>query len=224
MFFEGLFLVSVAIVFFLSKLITNTISQLFLHVTKKHAIAIRVLAILFLPGVIVHELSHALMAGVLFVPVHTIEFMPAIHGNYVKLGSVSIAKTDPIRKFFIGVAPVLFGLLILFSVYFLMPLSLTRLDWKFLLFLLTLFEVGNTMFSSRRDLEGTLTLLAGIVCAAIVFYLVGFRIPPGFFTFLLSPRAVQFFQTIDTALWTLILIDIFMWLIVSWGIRKLFQK
>ena len=66
-----------------------------------------------------HELSHLLTAGVLFVRTGEIEFLPKMEGDQVKLGSVAIEKTDPVRRAIIGFASVFVGLsTILGIIYF----------------------------------------------------------------------------------------------------------
>src|ERR1035437_2432032 len=96
-------LLEISILFLLSRSISKTLSKF---------MSINFLSFLFLPGIIVHELSHILVAAILFVPVGSMEFAPKRHGNAVKLGSVEIAKTDPIRRSIIGCAPFFMGLLI----------------------------------------------------------------------------------------------------------------
>ncbi|HKC14513.1 MAG TPA: hypothetical protein VKC89_00935, partial [Patescibacteria group bacterium] len=75
--FEFIFL------FILSRTLTRKLSFLPINLTS----------FLFLPGVIVHELSHYLLASLLFVPVGDIEFMPQRREGELKLGSVSIGQT-----------------------------------------------------------------------------------------------------------------------------------
>ncbi len=73
---------------------------------------------LLAPGVILHELSHWLMAKLLFVPTGDMAlFRPnkgkqASNGKVV-LGYVEVFKTDPIRQSLIGLAPLITGILVL---------------------------------------------------------------------------------------------------------------
>ncbi len=67
---------------------------------------------IMLPGTIVHELSHWLMAQLLFVRIDkvTIPLLPKkSKGNQFILGNVQTVKTDPIRSSLIGVAPIFGG-------------------------------------------------------------------------------------------------------------------
>lgn len=113
-------------------------------------------AILFLPGTIVHELSHFVMATLLIVRSGKLEFIPEEQGDGVKLGSVSIEKTDPIRKLLIGSAPFIFGTSIILGFLFYTSYNNLLGDWRVVAFLVFLiFEIGNTMFLSQSDIEGS---------------------------------------------------------------------
>src|SRR5579859_1313470 len=136
MFFFILFLIELLCLFFLSKELTKVLSQLLLHITRSSETTIQILSFLFLPGVIVHELSHMFMASLLFVRVGTIEFLPQIHGDTVKLGSVQVARTDPFRRLLIGVAPLLGGMGILLLLFVSLSFDISRpFTWQSLLFL-----------------------------------------------------------------------------------------
>lgn len=221
MIFELLFFLELSLVFLLSRVVSHLLSQLFFHITKKHATTIHLLSFLFLPGVIIHELSHAIMAGILFVPVGHMEFMPVVHGNHVKLGSVSIAKTDPVRRFLIGVAPVLMGILLLASSFFYLLPEFSLIHWQVLLFLYILFEVGNTMFSSRKDMEGTIALVIFVLAVAVVMFSLGLRIPEVVWDTLFSDRVVLLFQQLDIILFVLMCLDILLCGILFWMLERM---
>lgn len=153
--------------------------------TLSKFMSINFLSFIFLPGVIVHELSHLLIAVILFVPVGDMEFTPKRNGNGVKLGSVEIAKTDPIRRSIIGFAPVFIGLMIVIEiVYFFSSNVLFFQDKNLYIFIAAilaviyfLFSISNTMFSSSRDMEGTIEIIATLLIIAILLYLLGLRVP-----------------------------------------------
>lgn len=132
---------------------------------------------LFLPGVVIHELAHMLVASVLFVRVGEIEFFPKITEAGVKLGSVSIAKTDPVRRALIGAAPVFVGLSILLGIMFYFDTLHTGGEsfvwWMILIAGYAVFEIGNTMFSSHKDMEGTLELIIVVAIFVGVYYVIG---------------------------------------------------
>ena len=168
-FFIGMLL----FLFLLSQNITRHMSHLFMKLFHSQSVAIYLLSFLFLPGVVLHELSHLLIANILFVPTGEVEFFPEIHGDSVKMGSVAIARTDPFRRFVIGVAPLVGGLGAMFVAA--SYLGEKIVSWQGLLLLYILFEIANTMFSSKKDMEGALGFgIAAVVVGIILFF---FRIP-----------------------------------------------
>ena len=67
-------------------------------------------SLLFFPGVFLHELSHFLMAKLLFVPTGNFSFIPqTMPDGRLRLGYVEVSKTDILRDSIIGMAPLLAG-------------------------------------------------------------------------------------------------------------------
>jgi hypothetical protein len=138
-----------------------------------------------LPGIIIHELSHLFVAAILFVPVGNMEFTPKRSGNGVKLGSVEIAKTDPVRRSIIGFAPVFIGLTLVIGIVYLFLSNILFFQNKspyvyitvILVLVYLLFAVSNTMFSSRADMEGTVEILTALLIILGAAYILGFRPP-----------------------------------------------
>ncbi len=173
-----LFLAELFILFLLSRQVTRNLSYLLYFLTRSKKVTIHIMAFLFFPGTVIHELSHAIMAGLLGVRVGTMEFIPVIEGERVKLGSVQVAQTDFVRRFFIGAAPFFTGtLLILGLLYYAASNQLFGNIWITLLIGYAVFEIGNTMFSSKKDMEGALELLITIVVVTVIIYLLGVRLP-----------------------------------------------
>lgn len=173
-----LFFTEIFILFFLSKGLQRRVFRFLYKFTKSKTWAIRLFSLIFLPGTFVHEMSHFLSSLFLLVPVGKLELLPEeIEGEGLKLGSVAIGKTDPLRRFLIGAAPVFAGtLIILFSIYYVYTGSLLS-DPKFLLLLgYIIFEIGNTMFSSKKDLEGSVFFLICSASIIILLYLLGVRV------------------------------------------------
>ena len=171
-YFVLLFLEIVAL-FLLSRRISKVFSKV---------MSINFLSFLFLPGIIIHELSHMLIAVILFVPVGDMEFTPKKSDNGLKLGSVEIAKTDPIRRSIIGFAPVFVGLIIILGIVYLFTSNILFFKDKEVYifavavagFIYLLFAVSNTMFSSRADMEGTIEILIALLVIFILVFAFGF--------------------------------------------------
>lgn len=176
----AIFLIEFIILFLLSRVLSRSISASLYKITISTSGAIRIFHFLFLPGVMVHELAHLITAEVMFVKTHGLSLSPVRHGDELTMGSVQIEKTDPIRRAIIGFAPVLVGILLIgFTTFFLLsdrsPFSLAI---SYLLIFIIVFEIGNTMFSSRRDLEGTIELLIFTVLVVGVLYILGISFAP----------------------------------------------
>lgn len=200
MVFIILFLAELAVLFFSSRLLTRFLSFL----------PINVISFIFLPGIIIHELSHFLVASLLFVPTGDIEFMPKVEGQSIKLGSVSIGKTDPVRRFLIGVSPVIFGALVI-GVSLAFSKSYLNFSYFYILAFYILFVVGNTMFSSKKDLEGSVVLLILLIIIAGASYFAGFRIPSSFFVNIFSKGEIL--RQIDYFLPVVIALDLTLYLV-----------
>lgn len=202
-----LFLVQILILFFVSQMLTKILSRLFYHLFKSQKIVIQLLSFLFLPGVVVHELSHLLTASMLMVPTGEVEFLPEVHGNEVKMGSVAIAKTDPFRRFLIGVAPLILGLSMLFIFFwYFYPLK-SLLSYPTALLFYVIFEVGNTMFSSRKDMEGALGFGIAVGFLILVGFFAGIRLPASFFQFFLEQPLLHVVSLVNIFLFLGIVLD-----------------
>lgn len=176
MIYFGLFFTEIAILFFLSRNMSRILSKF---------MSVNFLAFFLLPGVIIHELAHLFMAAVLFVPAGDMEFTPKRSANGLKLGSIQIAKTDPIRRSIIGFAPVFVGLMLVVGIVYFFTSNILFFKDKDSYFLVAtglgviylLFAISNTMFSSSRDMEGTIEIIVTLLIIVLLLYLVGVRVP-----------------------------------------------
>lgn len=174
-----LFLGELFILFLFSRWISSALATIFMRFTRSQTITIHLLSFLFLPGVIIHELAHMLIASLLFVRVGEIKFFPQVKESGVKLGSVAVAKTDPFRRALIGIAPVLvgMGIIIIVLLFFTSDVLVINPILKYILLFYVLFEVSNTMFSSRKDMEGTIALLGAGSILGLALFFAGVRVP-----------------------------------------------
>lgn len=189
MIFFFIFTLELLALFFLSRFVTRALSSLFYQITKQETWAVYLLAILFFPGTLVHELAHFFMAILLFVRVGDIEFIPKIHGDSVKLGSVQIGKTDPFRRALIGLAPMFVGVMcLLASIYYFSSFPFNPWFVNMLFLLVIVFEISNTMFSSKRDVEGLLPLVLVLSVFIASAYVGGLRLPDAAMQYLASEQ------------------------------------
>lgn len=169
------------LLFLSSRKISNSVFLFILGITKSKKLSILFLSALFFPGTFIHELSHFLMAKALFVQTGKIELIPSLDKDGLKLGSVQIAQTDLLRRFLIGIAPLIVGSGILITILY----GFTQwVNFEFLLdsiknmtiFILSLyivFVITNTMFSSKKDMEGALGLGILILFVLTVIFVAG---------------------------------------------------
>ena len=202
------FILSLLALFVLSQTLSKFLSIAFYKLFKNQKITIYFLAVLFFPGVVIHELSHWLMAQILFVPTGRVEFMPQLRGNELKLGSVAIAQVDPIRRALVGVAPFLFGITIILTLLFFYDKISIPESIKLYVIGYSIFEIGNTMFSSRKDLEGTVELLLTLLIVSIILFFIGIRIPESWIDYFQSDAILDLMRQATYFVGIPVLIDI----------------
>lgn len=156
-------------------------------------------AIILFPGVLLHELSHWLTAGLLGVRTGAFSVLPKLEADgSVTLGYVQYYKgrhVGPFQESLIGAAPLITGtavlLLIAFRVFgvsdlaaviqrgdvdsLLLALQSLFATNDFLLWLYLLFAIGNAMMPSASDRRGWPVFLGLLVGLAVILYLVGLR-------------------------------------------------
>lgn len=175
------------ILFFLSKHLVNVMHSLFFALTHSQRISLTLITTLFLPGTIIHELSHWLIAELVRVRTGEISLTPEIERRnsretYVKLGHVQVAESDPIRKYLIGFAPLFMGTFFLFLLiwlfqFFWPQINDLKLQIGFVCLIgYLLFSISNNMFSSKKDLEGFIFVVPILVILAVAIYWSGIRI------------------------------------------------
>jgi hypothetical protein len=215
-----LFIAEFVLLFFLARYLIHSLAKVFFRITKSEKLTVAILSYLFLPGTIIHELSHLLAAGLLFVSAGDMELTPKIIEGGVKMGSVQIEKTDLLRRAVIGVAPVLIGMIIIFgTLIYLQTLNPINIGIYLVAFLL-IFEVGNTLFSSKKDLEGTLEFLITSAILITAVFIIKPEIAQQVIVFFQKREVVNFFQNADLFLMTPILIDLFFIFITKMLVRK----
>lgn len=167
----------IAVLYLLSRKISQNIYLVFLKVFKNRRISIYFFSLLFLPGTIIHELSHFFAALFTLVPIAGVDLMPRIEGDNVQLGSVRVAKTDLLRSAIISFAPFVVGItLMLAGSWYILQYNLYA-DWIIIaITVYFIFQISNTMFLSRSDLKGGLTFLILMALIYLVFLYLGIDI------------------------------------------------
>lgn len=208
--------IEILLLFFFSRTVSKQISQTLYLLFKNQKIAVYLFAFLYFPGVVIHEIAHYLMAKILFVPTGTVEFVPVLRGTELKLGSVAVAKSDPFRRALIGVAPFLFGVFLIFIFLFSYnQLTVIPQGFRALLVGYSIFEIANTMFSSRKDMEGTIELLLALLILGTILYFAGIRVPLESLSFFQSDVALTFVSQAAVFLAIPLCIDVLLILVLS---------
>src|SRR3989344_1820138 len=100
----------IILLYIVSSRIQSTLIGLFSNTIPMGKFVVYLIWFLYLPGIILHELSHLIGAVALFLHVKSIHLLPSISENEeghreIKLGSVTYNKADPIRGILVGIAP-----------------------------------------------------------------------------------------------------------------------
>jgi hypothetical protein len=151
--------------------------------------------VLFLPGILLHELSHWLMAKLLGVKTGKMSIWPSRRkaGRQMRLGSVKVGRADPVRNSLIGLAPLLSGTLVILLIGdWILGLSTVgdiflSGEWPrlwdglvtyvqvpdFWLWLYLIFAVSNAMLPSETDRQSWRLVLIFWGAVAVLLYFVG---------------------------------------------------
>jgi len=166
-----LFVIQLVILSFISNKLFNRI-YLFLHrFFKKDSTVVLVVSFVFLPGTFIHELCHALTAVLLGSAVRSFSVWPRVEGDSIKMGYAEVEVLDIFRNSLIGIAPLLFGSMIL---YYLSSIFLTvSLVYKFVLLYL-IFQISNSMFLSPADVKEVRILLFLTLFLIVTVYIINF--------------------------------------------------
>lgn len=180
----------------LNRWITAHVQGVGLLLSNSKTTAIWFYFFLFLPGILIHETSHYLMAVLLRVKVNNFSLWPKIQKkNELVLGSVQVQGAGPLRHSLVGAAPLLFGSLVVVLIGQLLQFdalgqTLTTGDLEGLLFIIQqsistpdfwlwlylLFAIANAMLPSPSDriYWGPVILFFGL----ILLVAVGFDLIP----------------------------------------------
>jgi len=154
-------------------------------------VALWLYAILLFPGVLLHEVSHALVAALLGVNIGRIHLLPRRVGKLIQLGYVPVEQTDFVRASLIGVAPLFCGgaVIVLIGYWVFgsagVMEALSAGNWALALqnfamsfktpdvwiWAYLIFAIGNTMLPSKSDTHAwpTFGIVVGIFVAVLAF-------------------------------------------------------
>jgi hypothetical protein len=146
---------------------------------------------IMLPGVLVHEFGHWIIAKVLLVKVKKVRLWPERKKGSLRLGLVETVQTDPVRSSLIGMGPVVAGVVVVYLISTkimnsqafyeslatgdlptifsgIQTLTSTPDFWVWTYFL---FAVSNAMMPSPSDRQSWPIVGAGIAAVAVVMFI-----------------------------------------------------
>jgi hypothetical protein len=170
---------------------------LILLLTEQQGIAVWIFFMLFFPGILVHELSHWIMAKLLFVPTGRVTLWPHINRDgSVWLGTVEVGRSDPVRGSLVGLAPLISGsaVAVLISAHLQLERwgsAIVAQDWALLgdsigtstampdfwLWIYLLFAIANRMLPSPSDREPWKPVLLFLSVLALIWLATGWTLP-----------------------------------------------
>lgn len=145
-------------------------------------------SLVFLPGTIIHEISHFLVAAATGTGTGKIEIFPEFIDELlekedhqgVALGSVQVARMNPVQGFLVGLAPFLSGMVLLIWLASLMRVNYSTQNISVLsLQIYLFFVIANSFFPSWTDIKQTLPLFATSAVAVILAWFFGFQFSIG---------------------------------------------
>jgi hypothetical protein len=185
--------VTLALLLLVERWIHRHLQGVMLLLTGDSQVAVLLYALPLLPGIILHELSHALAAILLGVRVGRMSIRPQLSGRRVQLGFVPVEKTDVVRASLIGLAPLLAGSGVILLIGYLvfdaggMGTALAAGDWANLaaglqralrapdawLWAYVIFAVSNTMLPSRADRQAWTPVLLFLLLIGVLIWVTG---------------------------------------------------
>lgn len=190
-------LFSLVLLYFSGQLLLRQLTYLVHYVGGSRRALIVLWSLVFLPGTIVHELSHFFLAILVGARTGKIEIFPEFldsddQDGGVALGSVQTQKLNIFQGVLVGLAPffVGLGLLVWLGTIILQSYSLSSYGTLVLQGYL-FFTISNSFFPSPSDLVHVIPATISVIIIAILAWLVGVQ-----FSFSLSQEMLDVAQTI----------------------------
>ncbi len=187
------FALTLAALIWLGGWITRQVQVIGLRLTGSERVALLLYYLLLLPGIILHEVSHAAVAVLLGLRVSQFSLGPRIRGSYVELGSVRVRSGGTLRDSLVGLAPFAGGTAVLLLVgYQVFNVAALGAAWQsagwsgvvgalaaawpvrdFWLWAYVLFVASNAMIPSPADRQPWLLAAIYMGLALAIAYLLG---------------------------------------------------
>ena len=159
------------VLFWLTRATLISLFKLLQDIFEKDQTTYSVIALIYFPGTVLHELSHMIAALFLLLKVADIHVFPTWKNNVIILGRVLYEKKDVLRSILVGIAP-LFGGIIFLGWLSVLDVSTSSNLLLQILVIYLVFTISSTMFSSKQDLVDFLYVIPIGIMITIVYYII----------------------------------------------------
>ncbi len=173
--FMLIFLLLIVAIYVISRLILKELFIFLRNFFETDFPVFVLVSFIFLPGTIIHETAHFITALFLILPVKSMSVFPKWDNNEIKLGEVLFVKKDFLRAILVGIAPIFFGIGILFSLFYFNIYPANNIGLN-ILYSYLIFSISANMFSSKQDLKDSLLIIPVILLMIIIFYVFDIKI------------------------------------------------
>lgn len=208
-----LFFVQIIILFFITKKVTAAVFWAFRKIFRNEKLVLSLVSVIYLPGTIVHEVSHMLAAMLLMLKVVSIRIFPVFEEGRIQLGAVTFEKKDFVRGFLVGIAPILVGILCLFLIFSAKLFPAGNL-FQNIFFVYIIFALSSTMFSSKQDLVDFIYFIPFLIIVGLLIYILQVDIRFVIKNQQFAENVIKFFKDINLYLFFSLIINITLFLIL----------
>jgi len=172
-----LFIGEIIAIYFLAHYLLNVSFHLMRKLFRSDSFIIWITAILYLPGTILHEISHYFFALLLAMNPEEVSIFPQIEKDHIRLGHVLYRRheSDVVRPIIIGIAPFFgaIGILWVIQSFHLFPGGVW---WQTVLFGYLILTITANMFSSKQDLVYLIYIVPLFLFIGALLYIFGIQI------------------------------------------------
>lgn len=172
-----LFIGEIISLYFLSHFFLSVSFHLLRKLKLSDTVIIYFVAFLYLPGTILHEISHYFFALILAMNPEEVSILPHIEKNHIRLGHVLYRRhpSDFIRPIIVGIAP-FFGAISLLWVIQSFHLFPGAVWWHSVLFGYLILAITANMFSSKQDLVDLVYIIPLFLLGGAIIYVFGIQV------------------------------------------------
>jgi hypothetical protein len=163
-----LFITQVYLLSILSNKLFNFLYRYLFKIFKRESTVVFVISLMFLPGTFIHELSHAITATLMGSRVTKFSVWPQVENGGIKMGYAQFIVLDVVRNTFIGIAPLIFGVIILY--FLIINFFIVNIYLK-ILFIYLIFQVSNSMFLSESDIKDLKFLSLIVLVLSLILFI-----------------------------------------------------